>query len=273
MTFWSHIIPGVDDGVFRALADPSRRHLLDRLFERDGQTLTELEQSLPAMSRFGVMKHLAVLGEAGLVTTRRVGREKHHYLNPIPIQQIHERWLDRFRARGAQALLDLKATLEESPMETTRTAPPPAHVATVYIHATPDAIWQAITQPEFTRRYYYDCAVESDWRPGSPYRYHVDGTAHIVGELIEVDPPRRLVMTFRAIWDEAVAADPPTRTTFEIEPTGPDVCRLTVVHDGFEAPTATYEQTSPGWSYILSNLKTLLETGAPLPSESVAMPA
>ena len=101
-----------DDRVFKALADPTRRSLLDRLFERDGRTLTELESGLE-MTRFGVMKHLQILEEAGVVATRRVGRSKLHYLNPVPIQQIHDRWIDKYRERQVSALADLKHELEE----------------------------------------------------------------------------------------------------------------------------------------------------------------
>ncbi|HVU77017.1 MAG TPA: metalloregulator ArsR/SmtB family transcription factor [Gaiellaceae bacterium] len=101
-----------DDLVFRALADPTRRHLLDRLFERDGRTLTELESDLE-MTRFGVMKHLRVLEEAGLVVARRSGREKHHFLNPVPIRLIHDRWIDKYTERRVSALSDLKQRLEE----------------------------------------------------------------------------------------------------------------------------------------------------------------
>ena len=114
MTFWSRKIADVDDDqVFKALADPTRRHLLDRLFERDGRTLTELESELE-MTRFGVMKHLRVLEDAGLVVTRREGREKHHYLNAVPIRQIHDRWIDKYTERVVSALLDLKHDLEET---------------------------------------------------------------------------------------------------------------------------------------------------------------
>ena len=102
-----------DDLVFRALADPTRRHLLDRLFERDGRTLTELESEL-AMTRFGVMKHLRLLEEAGLVVTRREGRQKLHYLNPVPIRLIHDRWIDKYRERQVSALAYLKSELEET---------------------------------------------------------------------------------------------------------------------------------------------------------------
>ena len=102
-----------DDQVFKALADPTRRYLLDQLFERDGRTLTELESELD-MSRFGVMKHLRVLEAAGLVVTRREGREKLHYLNPVPIRLIHDRWIDKYTERQVSALVNLKKQLEDS---------------------------------------------------------------------------------------------------------------------------------------------------------------
>jgi DNA-binding transcriptional ArsR family regulator len=101
-----------DDLVFKALADPTRRLLLDRLFERDGRTLTDLESQLE-MTRFGAMKHLKVLEQAGLVVTRRQGREKLHFLNPVPIRQIHDRWIDKYRVHEVSALLGLKTRLEE----------------------------------------------------------------------------------------------------------------------------------------------------------------
>jgi len=116
VTLRSRDVPRVDDDgdrVFKALADPTRRHLLDQLFERDGRTLTELETDL-AMTRFGVMKHLRVLEEAGLVVTQRSGREKLHFLNPVPIRLIHDRWIDKFTERRVSALSDLKTQLEES---------------------------------------------------------------------------------------------------------------------------------------------------------------
>ena len=113
MTKWSPNLETVtdDDLVFKALADPTRRLLLDRLFERDGRTLTELESEVD-MTRFGVMKHLRLLEDAGLVVTRKSGREKLHFLNPVPIRQIHDRWIDKFTERQVTALIDLKAELE-----------------------------------------------------------------------------------------------------------------------------------------------------------------
>jgi uncharacterized protein YndB with AHSA1/START domain/DNA-binding transcriptional ArsR family regulator len=268
-----------DEMVFRALADDSRRLLLDRLFERDGQTLSELEAALPAMTRFGVMKHLRVLESAGLVMPRRVGREKHHYLNPVPIRRIHARWLDKYRIRAADALLDLKSSMEErhmlSALESSPAVPeaPPAHVYSIFIRTTPERLWKALTESEFTLQYYYASSVESDWKPGSPYTYLIGDQVAIVGTVLESDPPRRLVQSFDARWDEDVAPDQPTRISWEIGATGPGVCKLTVIHDGFASRTATYEQVAGGMTYILSGLKTLLETGRPLEDAQTAASA
>ena len=250
----------MDDDVFRALAHPARRRLLDRLFAADGSTLSTLEGALPEMTRFGAMKHLRVLEEAGLVTVRRVGREKHHYLNAVPIRQVHDRWLDRYRARAAAVLIDLKANLEEESMD----AYPPDNVFTVFVKATQEQVWSAITESEFTLRYYYASTVESSWEVGSPYRYLIDGHEAIVGEVLEADPPRRLVMSFDARWDDGVAADPPSKIAWELTDAGPGVVQLTVVHEGLDAGTATYEQVAGGMPFILSGLKTILETGEPL---------
>ncbi|HSW43825.1 MAG TPA: SRPBCC domain-containing protein [Patescibacteria group bacterium] len=277
----------MDGPVFGALADPTRRHLLDLLFERDGRTLGELVAAVPGMTRFGVMKHLRVLESADLVTTRRVGREKLHYLNPVPIRRLHDRWLDKYRVRAADSLLDLKWALERpgrppagptpgsarspgaappspqgEPMTTTAAAP--AFVSSIYIRATPEAIWRAITETDFTSRYYYGSAIESAFAAGSPYTMTIDGAVQIEGTILEADPPRRLVQTFHALWDPSVAADAPTTVTWEIEETQPGVCRLTLVHDSLVTGSATLEQVSGGWPFILSGLKTLLETGTAL---------
>src|SRR6266536_1321839 len=148
-----------DDLVFKALADPTRRFLLDRLFERDGRTLTELESELE-MSRFGVMKHLRVLEDAGLVVTRRAGREKLHFLNPVPVRLIHDRWIDKFTLRPVAALADLKAELEREMTEAT------IKVFEIYIKAPAQKVWDAITQPEWTSRYGYQGHIDLDPRPG-----------------------------------------------------------------------------------------------------------
>ena len=237
MTTRSHIVPGMDDEVFRALADPNRRTLLDRLFERDGQTLGELEAALPGMTRFGVMKHLRVLEAAGLVTSRKVGRERHHYLNPGPIRRIHDRWLDRFRIRAADLLDDLRVTLEAEPM-TPPTTPPAAPPRPRPLDVHPRHARAHLAGPHrvgFTIRYYYNSTVDSDWAPGSPVTYRIEGEPALEGVILEADPPRQLAMTFHAVWDEAVAADEPSRMTFEIDVAGPGVSKLTVVHDDFAA--------------------------------------
>src|SRR5882672_5662022 len=148
------------DDVFKALADPSRRKLLDRLFKRDGQTLSELCERV-SMTRFGVMKHLRVLEEAGLVVTRRAGREKLHFLNPVPIRLVHDRWVSKFAAPWAATLSGLKHRLEDKTME---------KVFEIYIKTTPERLWEAITNPELRRRYNFGAGIESDWTPGSRYQ-------------------------------------------------------------------------------------------------------
>src|ERR671930_1083823 len=152
------MIAGMDT-VFRALADPTRRRLLDELYKDDGQTLGALEARLP-MTRFGVMKHLRVLEEAGLVVTRRRGREKLHFLNPVPIRLVHDRWVSKYAEPWAAGLSELKQRLEE-PME---------KVFEIYIKTTPERLWEAITDPDMRRKYTFGVRVESDWKPGSSYK-------------------------------------------------------------------------------------------------------
>jgi uncharacterized protein YndB with AHSA1/START domain/DNA-binding transcriptional ArsR family regulator len=252
----------VDEEVFKALGDQTRRALLDRLFVRDGQSLSELHGDLP-MTRFGVMKHVQVLERAGLVSTRKVGRERLHYLNPVPIREIHDRWIGKFAADASATLLGLRSSLEEGgTMEESR----PSHVFVLFIRTTPERVWEAITTSDFTRKYYYSSTVESDWTPGSDYAYRIQGEPAIVGQVIEADPPRRLVCTFDARWDQEVASDPSSRITWEIEPAGEGVTKLTVVHDGLDENSATYRSVGGGMPFILSGLKTLLETGESLAS-------
>jgi uncharacterized protein YndB with AHSA1/START domain/DNA-binding transcriptional ArsR family regulator len=257
------------DAVFRALADPSRRTLLDRLADRDGQTLTELEAHLPELTRFGVMNHVRVLEEAGLVSTRKVGRFKYHYLNPVPIRLLADRWISRYAAPWTRAIATVKhaaedpITAQKTNQETAMTDKP-SHVYTVLIKATPERVWQAITDPAYTREYFFRSSVHSDWTVGAKVSYsYDDGTVVLDGEVLEVEPPHRLVTTFNAIWDDATRADPPSRVTWLLEPVG-EATRLTVTHDGFDGPTATYGQVIEGVPVIVSGLKTLLETGSPL---------
>jgi uncharacterized protein YndB with AHSA1/START domain/DNA-binding transcriptional ArsR family regulator len=261
-----------DEAIFKALADASRRTLLDRLFERDGQTLGELVAVLPQMTRIAVMKHLRILESAGLVVSHRSGRHRLHYLNAVPIRRIHERWLDKFRARSADLLISLQSYVEDPDMTTDPAqAKRPSLVSQIYIRATPERVWRAITQSEDTLRYYYGSTVDSTWQPGASIQYRIDGTDALVGTVIEADPPRRLVHTFDARWDDEVTPDPPSRLTWELEEAGPGVTKVTTVHDGFATRTKTLEQAAGGMPFILSALKTLVETDAPLmPAEAAA---
>jgi uncharacterized protein YndB with AHSA1/START domain len=242
------------DEVFRALADPTRRSLLDELFKEDGQSLGTLEGRLP-MTRFGVMKHLRVLEEAGLVVTRRRGREKLHFLNPVPIRLVHDRWVSKYAEPWAAKLTGLKRELEEE-----RTM---EKVFEIYIKTTPERLWQAITDSEMREKYNFGVGVESDWTAGSPYRgVHMRAPGPIVeGENLEVEPPRRLVQSFRALWSDDVKAEGTSRVTWEIEAVG-DSCRLLVIHD--ELREGASGELYGGWPMILSGLKTLLETGEEL---------
>ena len=257
----SLLSPDLDE-VFRALADPSRRLLLDALYARDGRTLGELCQQLPRMTRFGVMKHLRQLEAAGLVTTRRVGREKLHYLNPVPIRLIHDRWIRKYEP-WVSALTNLKHALEEAPEPMER----PTHVYVLYIRTSPERLWQALISPDYTERYFYGGHYESTWETGASYRSVLqDGTTPFEGVVLEADPPHRLVYTFHYVGDADTRDEQPSRVTWEIAPQG-DMCRLTVIHDDFgDGERNTYDKVGGGWPYILSSLKSVLETGAPLPA-------
>jgi uncharacterized protein YndB with AHSA1/START domain len=236
------------DAVFRSLADPTRRRLLDELFREDGQTLSALEARF-SMTRFGVMKHLRQLEDANLVVTRRRGREKLHFLNPVPIRLVHDRWVSKYAEPWAAALSGLKNRLEEG-ME---------KVFEIYIKTTPERLWEAITDSELRSKYSFGTGIKSDWTSGSRYEAtHPAGVAIAEGENLEVDAPRRLVQSFRALWSEDVKNEGWSRVTWEIEPVG-DSCRLTVTHD--ELREGANEELYGGWPMILSGLKTLLETG------------
>ena len=255
------------DAVFKALADPTRRALLDELFEQDGQTLSALEERLP-MTRFGVMKHLRVLEESGLVATRRRGREKLHFLNPVPIRLVHDRWVSKYAEPWAAALSGLKERLEDDMTETVKTvswaegtAPVAGGTAVfeVFIKTTPERVWDAITDPEQRKRYSFGVETRSDWTRGSEYRAGIPGVVDIAaGTNVEVEPPRLLVQTFDALWSDDVKAQGTTRVTWEIEPVGTS-CRLTVTHD--QLPPDANPELYGGWPMILSGLKTHIETG------------
>jgi len=241
------------DEVFKALADPTRRSLLDELFQEDGQTLSTLERRLP-MTRFGVMKHLRVLEEANLIATRKRGREKLHFLNPVPIRLVHDRWVSKYAEPWAAALSGLKHELEGRTME---------KVFEVYIKTTPERLWEAIIDTELRQRYNFGVGVSSDWTPGSRYEsvHPRAGMAIAEGENLEVDPPNRLVQSFTALWRDQVKGEGTSRVTWEIEQVEYS-CRLTVTHD--QLAEGANDELFGGWPMILSGLKTLLETGETL---------
>ncbi|MEV7723321.1 metalloregulator ArsR/SmtB family transcription factor [Streptomyces sp. NPDC087917] len=243
------------DKVFKALADPTRRLLLDRLHRDNGQTLGELCEGV-AMSRQSATQHLGLLEAAQLISTVRRGREKLHYLNPVPLHEIQERWIDKFERPRLRALGALKRRAEEAMNDR------PGFVYTTYIEATPEVVWQALTDADATAAYWGHANV-SDWQAGSSWehrRLDGSGTADVVGTVVESLPPRRLVVT----WAEPGVEDPggPSRVTFDLAPHGGSV-RLTVTHESLRDETAL-RQITGGWSMVLSNLKTYVETGKPM---------
>jgi uncharacterized protein YndB with AHSA1/START domain len=209
------------------------------------------------MTRFGVMKHLAVLEEAGLLTTRRAGREKLHYLNPMPIQLVYDRWVSKFARPWAQNLAHLKHALEELAMPEV-----PSHVYQIFIAAPVERVWQALTDGDLTAQYYFGSRIESTFAPGAPYRYaSADGSSMIEGEIVACEPPSKLVTTFRPLFSGDADA-PVTTVRYELEPREGGGTKLTLVHEGLEPGAGLSEGIKEGWAMILSDLKTLLERGA-----------
>jgi DNA-binding transcriptional ArsR family regulator/uncharacterized protein YndB with AHSA1/START domain len=255
------------DDVFRALADPSRRKLLDRLQANQGQNLRELCSELD-MARQSVSKHLAILEEAGLVTTVRHGREKLHYLNAAPINEIGDRWISHYDRGRTDALADLKRALEAPPMSK------PTFVYTTYIRTTPEELWRGLTDPAFTSRY-WDMTFETDWKAGSTMVWDHHGVRLEDPEqvVLESDPYTRLSYTWHTMTPELAEvigfspelqqtweAEPRSKATFDIEDLQPMV-KLTVTHEAAEPDGLVLSSVSGGWPQVLAALKTLLETG------------
>ena len=237
------------DEIFKALADPTRRALLDGLLQEDGQTLGALEARFD-ITRFGVMKHLRQLEEAGLVVTRRDGREKLHFLNAVPIQLVHDRWVSKYAENWNAGLSGLKSELENT-ME---------KVFEIYIRTTPERLWQAIVDNDIRVKYHFGNRNLTDWIAGSHYEMTNDKADGPLteGEILEIDPPRRLVQSMTALWGDDVKNEGTSRVTWQIEQVE-DSCRLTVTHD--QLREGANDQLYGGWPMILSGLKTWLETG------------
>jgi DNA-binding transcriptional ArsR family regulator/uncharacterized protein YndB with AHSA1/START domain len=257
---------GEMDEVFKALADPSRRLLLDSLNTRNGQSLRDLCAGL-SMARQSVSKHLAVLEDANLITTAWRGREKLHYLNAEPINAIADRWINQYDRARVQTLADLKTALETEPMSSTE------FVYTTYIRTTPERLWQAITDPAFSNRY-MGHAVVSDFEKGSTYLWSDCSGLEIEDPeqvILESEPYRRLAFTFHkfvpelatlGIDEETItkaAAERRSKVSFEIEPVDEGQVKLTVVHDDFPPESTVRELISGGWPWKLANLKSGLE--------------
>ncbi|MFC7326251.1 ArsR/SmtB family transcription factor [Marinactinospora rubrisoli] len=250
--------------VFRALADPTRRYLLDQLHEDNGQTLGELCERLD-MTRQSATQHLGVLEAANLISTVRRGREKLHYLNPVPIREIQDRWIHKFEHPRLTVLSTVRQRAEELYMTDI-----PDFVYVTYINSTPEKVWHALTDADLTARWWGHRNV-SDWRPGSSWEHRrTDGTrtADVVGTVVESSPPVRLVLTAARPGEERPTG--PSRLTFDIESFG-EIVRLTVTEENYR-DQAERDGSAHGWPAVLSNLKSFIETGSPLPQEPWLVP-
>ncbi|WP_102107671.1 ArsR/SmtB family transcription factor [Oceaniglobus roseus] len=244
------------DAIFKALNDPTRRALLDALRERDGQTLTDLEARLE-MSRFGVMKHLNLLEDAGLITTTKKGRFKYHYLNALPLQEVIDRWIEPLLAKpAARAVLTLKAQLEGNlPMPLD--AEKPSYVMSTYIDCTHDALWDALTKGDLISKYHFVCeTVQGDFAEGQDVNYLLpNGAPMLVMRTLRIDPKSLIEAEFHPRWG---GDETPSRFVYLVEPTKSGM-KLTVEHYGL---TPAQGGIADGWTRLLAGLKTFLETGA-----------
>jgi uncharacterized protein YndB with AHSA1/START domain/DNA-binding transcriptional ArsR family regulator len=254
----------LENDIFKALADPSRRTLLDLLHASDGRTLSDLCIPLD-MSRFGVMKHLNILEEAGLITTRKVGREKLHYLNAVPIRQIYDRWVSKYAEPWAIELTSLQKELErETSMENK-----PRNVNRIAIKAKPEDVWQAITDPAKTSKFWFNCSIRSTWEIESPFELWNGEEKKAEGMILAMDPPSKLVMSWNFVSFPGTESDTPSRITWEIVPHAElhGVTLVTVVHDEFAQAASTAKILENGLPMVLSGMKTLLETGSTLAND------
>jgi uncharacterized protein YndB with AHSA1/START domain/DNA-binding transcriptional ArsR family regulator len=254
--------------TIRALADAHRRALLDSLRADDGQSVSQLQTALPMLGRHAVLKHLRVLEEAELVTTHKVGRRRVVHLNPPPIVELAQRWLDDYAAFTGTALtrlrdhLETERTAEGATMSTeTKTL-----VASIVIEASPDRVWHALTDPDQSRRWFFGGLVQSSWKIGEPIEWvNAAGDSLIAGTITDLVPGERLAHTFSATWSPETAADPVSNYEWVLTPMGDSLTRVTVPHTNVPAGTATAEQVDGGTSLVISSLKTFVETGRTLP--------
>ncbi len=247
------------DAVFKALADPTRRALLDALRERDGQTLGELEGAA-SMTRFGVMKHLKVLAEANLVVSRKAGRSRYHYLNAVTLVEATSRWIEPFvQGPTAERLAALRRTLEDEQMQEVMKDERPDHVQETWIRTTPERLWTALTSAEHTGRYHFlGAGLTEDASAGGRYDHRwPDGRPMLGGEVLVWEPPHVLETTFEPHWIENAAV---SRVRYEVAAEG-ELCRLRIMHFGIPADQ---DGVIAGWARQTASLKSYLETGTGL---------
>jgi uncharacterized protein YndB with AHSA1/START domain/DNA-binding transcriptional ArsR family regulator len=247
------------DAVFKALANPSRRAILDELFERDGQSLSALCENVD-FSRQGLSGHIQILESAGLVISEFRGREKIHYLNPVPIHEVTERWIAKYSRHQLEAISILKNALEGDPVTNK------VFAYETYILAPVDTVWDALTNEKFTSQYFFGTHVESDWQPGSSinYRNSPGGEIAVDGKVLEVDRPNKLVITWHVNYDEQAKKEAPSRVSFSLEQIG-EQTKLRIVHDEFQDDSVLFDSISDGWPWIAASLKSLIESGSALP--------
>jgi uncharacterized protein YndB with AHSA1/START domain len=254
------------EAVFKALADKQRRKILDIVKASPGITLQDICVHFE-VSRYAVMKHLGILEAANLLVRRADGRYRRFYLNTIPFQMIDDRWLSEYTRFWSSTLTHLKYNLEqEDIMDKSEIK----QVYVVYIKTTPEKLWEAITSPKFTEQYFFYTRVHSDFRKGGDIIYQMTGpggkvSIPVKGEIIEADPPHRLVHTFQHAGPHTGGSDysAPSRVVYEIEKLD-ELVKLTLTHDEFGGDMDTFDSVGGGWPMIVNSLKTLLETGTPL---------
>ncbi|WP_425092088.1 ArsR/SmtB family transcription factor [Tropicimonas sp. S265A] len=248
------------DAIFKALNDPTRRALLDSLRQKDGQSLQELEDTVE-MTRFGVMKHLKLLEEAGLVVPVKKGRFKYHYLNAVPLQEVIDRWIDPFLAKpAARGVLNLKSKLEGPRKMLDFASTKPDFVSQTFILCTQDALWHALVdQDEATKFHFLATAAEGSLgAEGATMSYTgPSGNLMLNMHVERITPKSEIVMTFAPFFS---GSEEPTSTCRYLVSAEADQCCLTIEH--YNIPPG-HENVANGWSRIAAGLKSYLETGKP----------
>ncbi len=245
------------DKIFQALGDKSRRYLMDLLYEKNGQSLTELSSHLD-MSRQAVTKHLKILEGAELVVPVWKGKEKIHYLNPVPLMLIYARWISKFDESRIVGLYGIKRELEKNTQEVNMKG----FMYQIVIAASAEKVWESLTSPDFTQKFWFGRKVQSDWKADSDVRIITpEGGEEVRGKVLEYTPYTRLSYTWQTPDNKAEDA---TTVVFELQEMGP-MTKVTLLHD-IDADSAKFNQAAAGWTFILCGLKTFLETGAPMPS-------